>query len=578
MIGLKILGLSTLSYTSVALIIVSLLLTLMAGSTIEIVNSTYKTLSGAEIDYPVIIQSSARSLYTSIVPARVVDELRSVLNINARPIVAALAYVEDVLTPVWMLEKSHIEQYSPNIAILGSELAKRLNRDKGDIIIVSSLYKKSIHLLKVREIIKFGDQRDWYLFTSEEIIKQIRGLTPHQISGVILPSVQVADYVSSLLKKQYYINISYKVPSPAILKILASDGSIVNTSKLSGEGKELIKLGFGVYSFIISTGINDILIKKEAILNDSSLVIDLSHPAILTLLNIDSEPILVNAHGKEFHPIKEDKKWIFRVEPATYKLFIGNETYYVPLLGNATIQGGFNLTGLNEVIITVKNIDGSVVNDYYATIVRKNDSRVLVSTQVFGKLRLQLKNGNYLIRASIGDLIFESEFTVDTERTDVDIVIPLGNRASNIKYVSPLTLSVLGSGQNVVSILGLLFLSAEVLTSCVTVLLGTVTIYAIISMVMQSSKERIKELFLIGFSRRKLIKKVLLPYLLANSFLSIIGSLIAIQFMTILFFNTYFLRFFGTNEAWYILLALIANFIGCVIAYFKTVSYFWKPE
>jgi hypothetical protein len=70
MIGLKALGLGRVAQTLMLIFLLSTILSLTVGSSFEVLFNISSFLQGFELKKPLLMDSSAKSIYTSIIPAR----------------------------------------------------------------------------------------------------------------------------------------------------------------------------------------------------------------------------------------------------------------------------------------------------------------------------------------------------------------------------------------------------------------------------------------------------------------------------------------------------------------------------
>jgi hypothetical protein len=515
MIGLKIFGLKRIVLTIILIYLATSALTLATSSSYELIIGLKDFLQGFEIRKPIIIDEYAKSVYTSIIPARLAKDLNTILGLNAEPVIATLGYIDSILAPIWSQEilEDNINSIEKNWIILGEALAAKLGKKIGDTVIVTSILRKEIHILKIIDIRSFNDPRDNYGFTSREIARIIRGIREIDSSIIIFRRQNEAMEALKYLEQLYELKIHYNIPFQVRLRILASDGSLILEKDISNIGMEVFKLPLGYYQLMISTSYTQLPIASIKLKESKEINIRLNGSVKLKIIEFKEKPFLKDMNGKIIEPQRFNNTWIYEVPIGIYFLKLGDLELKLPLINDLELKKREmeRVSEVYKVRLEMNWIDGKPIEEAYLTILTK-DGRLITAIKVTGFYEIYLPQGEYLIKLIKGNYAIEENFKVDGERI-IQLIIPL--RSNGECPYTPLLkkVKVLATGYDETSMISLMALSAEIAILASSIILSIITYISIIDHLYESASKEINNLKELKFPRRTLLKMIYLPVL-----------------------------------------------------------------
>jgi len=535
MIGLKILGFGRIMQTLMIVFLLSLILSLAIGSSFEMLSGIGGFLQGFDLRRPLLMDSSARSIYTSIIPVRLARDIVEVLNIRVDAVVATLGYVDGVLAPIW--DESMLGGSSPSIlnassCILGGRLAGRLGKGVGDVVTVVGILGREVHILRVVDVRYFDDPRGDYLFVSGVLARRLRGIRDTEASIIIFNSPEDVLRASRYLSQTYELGVSYDVPVEARLRILASDGSRVLERPIVGRGFEVFRIPFGYYRVVVSTPYADILVALVKLNDSARISIKLSDRVVLRVLGCPLEPELRDVKGVLIKPDSHDNDtWVYSVPPGLYALSIAGRRFEVPLISDLELRPcleGVIEPGLVEVYhvrLEVVYIDGKPVDEVYLTVLSDNGGLV-VSRSVPGMYELDLRQGDYSFIVRRGSYVHEERVSVQADMV-ARIVVPLRSDG-RIPYSSIPRVKLLPSGYDPLGSITLMILSAELALLASIIAVSFLAYRVVFSHFFESSSVEIGKMVELRLSRKFYLRAIYLPMLVLILLTLFVSVLIAI--------------------------------------------------
>ena len=574
MIGLKLIGLKRAALTILLTFLAASALTLATSSSYELLTGLKDFLQGFELRKPIIMDESAKSIYTSIIPARLAKDLNMILNSNAKPVTTTLGYIDGILTPIWsqdILEKP-INSTDKNWIILGKNLATKLKKKPGDTVIVTSILRRGIHILKIIEIRDFNDPRDNYAFVSEELAKTLRGIRKEDASIILFENQAEAAEASKYLRQLYELKIHYNIPLQARLRVLASDGSLVSERRISGNGTEIFKLPIGLYQLMISTNYANLPIASIKLKESREIDIKLNGSVKLTIIGFKDKPILKDNSGRVVAPQKQNETWIYEIPIGVYILQLGGLELRLPLISDLELRPTAiqNISETYRVRFKINWVDGKPVDEAYLTILTK-EGELITAVKITGFYETYLPEGEYLVKLVKGSYALEKSFMIDGERT-IQLIIPL--RSDGKCPYTPIRkeMKVLAKGYDETSMISIMILSAELAILVASIILAMITYTSIIDHLYESASRELDNLRELKLPRRILIKLTYLPVLGSVLLGVILGSLTAFLIIkTIPWTTSIPLWFLGSNP-WIYLTQTILALPASTYSYLKNIA------
>jgi hypothetical protein len=578
MIGLKIFGLKRIVLTIILIYLAVSALTLATSPSYELIVGLKDFLQGFEIKKPIIIDESAKSVYTSILPARLAKDLNIILGLNAEPVTATLGYIDGILAPLWSQEilEDNINSIEKNWIILGEALAAKLGKKIGDIVIVTSILRKEIHILKIIDIRSFNDPRDNYGFISREIARTIRGINEIDSSIIIFRNQIEAMEASKYLGQLYELKIHYNIPLQVRLRILASDGSLISEKDISNSGVEVFKLPLGYYQLMISTSYTQLPIASIKLKESREISIRLNGSVKLKIIEFKEKPLLKDMNEKIIEPQRFNNTWIYEVPVGIYFLKLGDLELKLPLINDLELKQ-MEMERISEVYkvrLEINWIDGKPIEEAYLTILTK-DGGLITAVKVTGFYEIYLPRGEYLIKLIKGSYALEENFKVDGERI-IQLIIPL--RSSGECPYSPWLkeVKVLATGYDETSMISLMALSAEIAILASSIILSIITYTSIIDHLYESASKELNNLKELKLPRKTLLKMTYLPVLGITMLTAGFGGLTAFLLVKMIPWISSIPLWFLCSNPWIYLTQTILISLTSICSYMKEILRIWS--
>jgi len=578
MMGLRLLGLRRMALTFALIYLAASALTLITSSSYELLLGLKDFLQGFELREPIIMDKSAKSVYTSILPARLAKDLNTVLDLNAKPITATLGYIDGLLTPLWSREilGDAMNITGKNWIILGKAVAARLRKRIGDVVIVTSILRKEIHILKIVDIRNFNDPRNNYAFISEELARTLRGIREEDASIILFKDQDEAMKASRYLGKLYELKISYNIPLQAKLRVLASDGSIISEERISGSGMEVFKLPLGFYQLIISTSYANLPIASLKLNESKEINIKLNGSVRLTIMEFREKPILKDMKGKVIEPQRLDSSWVYEIPIGVYFLKLDNLRLKLPVLSDLKLKPGEmqKIPETYKVRFDMSWIDGRPIRDAYLTILTEA-GELITAAKVTKSYEIYLPRGEYSIKLVKGGYVLDKNLKISSEKR-IKLVMPLRS-GGKCPYAPQLKeIKILAAGYDETSIISILALSAELAILTISVILAVVTYISITDHLYESASKELENLKELRVQRKLLLRTTYLPIIEITLLGAGLGGLTAfILVKTISWTSSIPLQFTGLSPSTYLTQIVIA-FFASTYSYLKEVLRKWS--
>jgi len=578
MMGLRLFGLRRVALTFALIYLAASALTLITSSSYELLLGLKDFLQGFELREPIIMDKSAKSVYTSILPARLAKDLNTVLDLNAKPITATLGYIDGLLTPLWSQEilGDTMNITGKNWIILGKAVAARLRKRIGDVVIVTSILRKEIHILKIVDIRNFNDPRNNYAFGSEELARTLRGIRGEDASIILFKDRAEAMKASRYLGKLYELKISYNIPLQAKLRIIASDGSIISEKRISGSGMEVFKLPLGFYQLIISTGYANLPMESLKLKESKEINIKLNGSVRLTITGFREKPILKDMKGKVIEPQRLDSSWVYEIPIGVYFLKLDNLRLKLPVLTDLKIKPGEiqKIPETYKVRFDMSWIDGRPIREAYLTILTKA-GELITAAKVTKSYEIYLPRGEYSIKLVKGGYVLEKNLKINSEKR-IKLVMPLRS-GGKCPYTRRLKeIKILAAGYDETSMISILALSAELAILTISIILAVVTYISITDHLYESASKELENLKELKLQRKLLLRITYLPVIEITLLGAGLGGLTAfILVKTISWTPSIPLQFTGLSPSTYLTQIVIA-FFASTYSYLKEVLRKWS--
>jgi len=578
MMGLRLFGLRRMALTFALIYLAASALTLITSSSYELLLGLKDFLQGFELREPIIMDKSAKSVYTSILPARLAKDLNTVLDLNAKPITATLGYIDGLLTPLWSQEilGDTMNITGKNWIILGKAVAARLGKRIGDVVIVTSILRKEIHILKIVDIRNFNDPRNNYAFVSEELARTLRGIRGEDASIILFKDRAEAMKASRYLGKLYELKISYNIPLQAKLRIIASDGSIISEKRISGSGMEVFKLPLGFYQLIISTGYANLPMESLKLKESKEINIKLNGSVRLTITGFREKPILKDMKGKVIEPQRLDSSWVYEIPIGVYFLKLDNLRLKLPVLTDLKIKPGEiqKIPETYKVRFDMSWIDGRPIREAYLTILTKA-GELITAAKVTKSYEIYLPRGEYSIKLVKGGYVLEKNLKINSEKR-IKLVMPLRS-GGKCPYTTRLKeIKILAAGYDETSMISILALSAELAILTISIILAVVTYISITDHLYESASKELENLKELKLQRKLLLRITYLPVIEITLLGAGLGGLTAfILVKTISWTPSIPLQFTGLSPSTYLTQIVIA-FFASTYSYLKEVLRKWS--
>lgn len=364
-------------------------------------------LRGGESDSVLLIERSARTIYTSHIPASLAISLGRLPSVEAEPFIATVGYVAGSVMITQGLQstspfaKALLSGYLPSgdgpWAIMGERAAERLGTRAGETIQLASSLRKTVLLLTVAAVCRFGDMRDDEMFVHERTAKMLSGLPEGMISAVVVRGIS-RESVETLLSRTYRLKIRCSSAVPGNLVVLEANGALIRSVKFVGKVEEDLDLPFGYYTVAfqsphLTMSLASVLLDADKSCEGS---VELEASPILKVLG-SAKPMLRGSDGVEIQAIKQDESWIFRASPGVYRLELSGQAFTIPLFHSATFNPSLVIAPTRSVRVLVSWSDGTEARDYNLIAKTMGGEVVLSRLGLGGETKIDLPNGDYVV-------------------------------------------------------------------------------------------------------------------------------------------------------------------------------------
>jgi len=386
-----------------ALLAANLTFALIVGSA----RSLDLVIRGGQSDSVLVIERSARTIYTSHIPASLAVSLGKLPSVEAEPFTATVGYVEgSVLVTRGVQSTSRIAKAllfgglpsgEGPWTILGERAAERLGVRVGQTIRLASSLRRTVVLLIVVAVCRFGDLRDDEAFVDERIARQLSGLPEGMISAVVVRGIS-RESVERLLSRTYRFRVKCISAVPGNLVVLEANGAPIRSVRFAGEIDENLDLPFGYYTVTFQSpylvmSLGSVLLDSDRSYERS---VELEESPIFKVLG-SAKPVLRGSDGVEVEAVKQDDSWIFRSSPGVYRLELNGQTFTIPLFHSATFNPSLLAASTRSVRVLVSWSDGTEAKDYTLIFKTTGGEVVLSRLGVGGETKIDLPKGEYIV-------------------------------------------------------------------------------------------------------------------------------------------------------------------------------------
>jgi len=530
----------------VSLLAANLTFTLVVGSA----SSLGLVLRGGESEGLAILERSARSIYTSHIPASLAASLSKLPSVQAEPFTASVGYVSGSILITRGIQSA--QNYSKQLLsgslpssegpwiILGERAAQRLGAHVGETIPVASSLRKLVILTTVVAICRFGDMKDDEAVVHEKVARQLSGLPQGMVSSIIVRGLS-REAIENLLSRTYQLSVKCSSAIPGNLVVLEANGAPIRSVKVVREIEESLELPFGYYTitfqsqFLLST-LGSVLLTSNKSFQSS---VQVEENPMLKVPG-PKRPVLRKPDGVEVQAVRQGEFWVFTTSPGIYRIEIGSETFTFPLFCSATFDPSASAGPMHTVRVSVLWSDGSEATDYNLVVKTSGGEVVLARLGLGSETKIDLPKGDYVIEAYRLPYSANAVLSVPAV-SEVRLVLP--SIQWNIEklpfqyYTLIKAISVDEmSGFTLASIAGIstTLLSGLSLSMIVLFILLIVNIQNYLYI---SAKGRLALVALLGASRRFLLKKVGFPSLALDLGLAAIAAAVSSSLADLIFLN-----------------------------------------
>ncbi|MEM1586689.1 MAG: hypothetical protein QXX99_00310 [Candidatus Bathyarchaeia archaeon] len=542
-IGLKLAEPKLLVSYMVFLTILSIMLATLLAIGYGLYLNMVWMASGGSVLTPVVVDVSAKTVYTSRVPLSVYVSLSKDRNVGRIvPVVLAISILKgrSVTVRGMRLEDLKLDYSSAMLegsmpgkgffAIVGFKAAEKFDLKAGGLLHLTSVKSGRTLTLVVSGIYRLGDQRDYEIVVNIELARLLSDMPSDCLSLIVAPEA-VRSYLEDKLKATYNLTIEYHLGFEAIITLTDSLGRVCKELKVSGNSTHQITLPYGYYSIYIKS--NGKISFIDSILLDRNTAISLRKLAEKITLRVplvskDTAVELKSMEGETIEPAGTLEGYlIYSVERGIYKLTYDNKSYLLNLSEDSTFTPFPSQPAGYTLKIRVYDYLGRRVRGVILNIIDPRDNKI-----VYGRLleegegSLTLPPGRYRILVSDSLTLMERSLELRSDSL-LEFELPTLNKDMPSRIISEMRRVKPLEGVDYVELsfkasLGLtlehyiaLYLS---LTTITLIAFIPVNIYYI-----SSIRERLKLLVLLGFKPGGIILRAGLPSLSAASLASVAG-------------------------------------------------------
>lgn len=502
-------------------------------------------LGGISTGY-VIMQVGSRSVYTSMVPEVLANDLNRVegvrayaytltpSTINGSPIV--IRGVDDIGN----YEENIVSGYIPgsgNYIIMGEKAVERLGLKIGDVVFIGSLTSPNIIPLILVGIYRFGDLRDYEAVVPIKIGFIIAG-RQDGIASMIQVNGASKEEIESLIRNTYNLTINYHSLDGKII-ILNSLSRQVNSFNVKGDGSKSFTLHFGYYIIkyqrrYVTANLTGILLDRNTSINLKPNVKDIYMLKVCTAFN--QKPIIKLENESIVYGVWINNTWIFKILAGIYTLRIGNLDYKIPVYRDTVFKPFMKSQSLENIEIDVYWSDGSPVKDYLLTIWGEEGRIITSFISSKPSNNIMLATGKYKVTVSKPPYKVEEDINIpEQNHTTLTIKAIPSSWNVPIKFFKRVKVlkSVNISNLTLESLIGITISTFTGLILTLS-LLSIIAVIAVYNAFYNSCKENMNILKDLGAGRKEIFKLIG-----STMFLITIISIFISYFLTIILYDKF---------------------------------------
>ncbi|RLF09116.1 MAG: hypothetical protein DRJ98_08635 [Thermoprotei archaeon] len=410
------LGIKILWPRKLVLALLSLIMAHTLAALFSAVSSAYWAVINAALGGSggvIVMQAGARTVFTSHVPISVYEGLKrhpdvvacepftlTPACIGGKAVVVRGATIEYLNSWSRRVASGHIPRCGGLWAVVGARAADRLGLRTGDHIVIASSRTDALMPVEVKAICAFGDSKDYEVLAPLDVGQRIAGL-PDTIVSIVEVKGMEKSKLMELLASDFELTIDCNIDVEGWILVFDPLNMLVASAFINNSSALRFSLPFGYYE-IYYQGHNVFSKLVDVLLDsDKTVSVNLSLMTNNTLRVVASENdvvLLRDENGTLIRGTWQDGCWAFVVKPGLYTLQVNNNTYQIPVLGDAVFNPmGFDDVGY-EVLVTVVASDGTAIEDFIIVVDDENGNTIFTSRAVSSQIPLRLPEGLYTFR------------------------------------------------------------------------------------------------------------------------------------------------------------------------------------
>ncbi len=539
--AVRVIGTRPLAAFTVALF-VSLSVGALGFSLLYGYSSTINSaLSGAPAaSGQIIMQGSARAVYSSQVPSSIALSLSHLEGVDASAVTLTptvlngAAAVIRGLPSLSSLDSSIIEGQSSAGAsiLLGCELQKRVGLEVGDTVVVSSPFLSSAVALTVTGIYCTGDLRDYEAAVTLETGSALSGLSQGIANIITVGGISQA-LLEQILSSAYSLTVSFDFSDLPAGSLLITDpsGAPVATAPANGSGSSAFTLPFGYYTIAYQQSYFTANLTSVLLDGDREISLSLPTGTFDVYVNCPSSapPTLRLSNGTSLTGEPSGEGWIFHAPAGVHTLTCTGTSLKILVWGDTAVSPLQQGPSLSKVSVSVFWQDGQPATGFLVTAWDANGTLVRSAESQKPSCDLLLPPGQYTLKVSKPPYAVECAADVPSQGS-VAITLPRISTAYSIPVSLYLQLKAIApidaSGAALGSLVGATTASLLV-AFLATAALSAIAIYSVFRGLFSSCHENLKVLRLLGSSAWR-VMAIISPALLAITIAASAASALAV--------------------------------------------------
>jgi len=474
----------------------------------------------------IVMQESARAVYSSQVPSSIAASLSMLEGITASAVSLTPTTLEGL--PLVIRGQQSLSSMDAFIVeggsstgasiLLGCMLRERSCLEVGDTVIVSSPFLPSAAALTVTGVYRTGDLRDYEAIVSLEVGSSLSGLS-RGLANIITVDGASQAQLEQLLGSAYSLSVSFTFADLPAGSILVTDitGAPVATAQASGSGSLNFTLPFGYYNIAYQQSYFSV--NLTSILLEGDREVQLSMPpgtfSVYVGCAPGATPILVLSNGTTLDGTPSGGGWSFDAPAGVHTLACNGTSLKILVWGNTTVSL-VEQPSLSTLAVAAFWQDGQPATGFLVTAWAADGTLVRSAESMASSCDLLLPPGQYTIRISKPPYTVECSADIPSQKS-VDITLPRASTAYSIpvsfyirlKSVAPLD----ASGAAIGSLVGVT--TASLLAAFIaTAAISAMAIYAVFRGLFSSCRENLMTMRLLGSSTQRTFA-IIGPLLLA---------------------------------------------------------------